>query len=250
MNKWLIVSGGVAAAAILVGFSVVRHNTDDIIGLQKDLELRSELQTLNDFSAWINTQQQAPDPTIARVFLSKGIIDALLGSFAGMVVPLPGAEEVKLTVKEIKADFRPGFPGLAISASVEKSGVKVEVATLARIDPRLNDGVLKMRVHVDSIVPKVSWRFIDFTVGGLVRDMAQTRLTEEINKSEALGSISVPITQSSSINAPAGQIPFMVTGVQGTVSLPAYSASGTMTVSRVLAMPEGIYVYANLKKEG
>lgn len=155
-----------------------------------------------------------------------------------------------LTVKEVRSDFRPGFPGLSISAAVEKSGVKADVVTLARIEPQLDDGILKLRVHVDGLVPRVSWRFIDFAVSGLVKDIVQARLVDEINTAEALGSISIPVTQTAAINSPAGQVPFSVPGANGTISFPAYSASGKVALSRILAMPEGLYVYAIVQKEG
>ncbi|WP_026371964.1 hypothetical protein [Rhizobium sp. 42MFCr.1] len=250
MKTWLVVLGGLAAVAVLAGLAVVQRDTAGAIKTQHENELKSELQALNDFKTWHKTQQDKPDPTIARVFVSKGIIDGLLASFDGMVVPIPNAEGIKLTVKTIRSDFRPGFPGLSLSATADKSGVKADVQTVARIEPQLDAGVLKLRVHVDSLVPKVSWRFLDFTLGGMVKDILQTRLVDDINKAEALGSVSIPITQTSAINTAATQVPFKVTGVSGVIEVPAYSASGKVTLSRILAMPEGLYIYANVQHGG
>lgn len=248
MKKWLLVAAGAATVAVLAGLGLVSRDTDEALRTQREQQLKAELQALNDFKSWHETQQTAPDPSIGRVFLSRGIIDTLLSSFKGIEVPIPNTDGAKLTVNDMKSDFRPGFPGLSISATVEKSGVKADVVTLARIEPLLENGVLKLRMHVDSLVPKVSWRFIDFSVGGLVRDMAQAQLTDEINKTEALGSVSIPVTQSSAISTAATQVPFATTGVKGVISLPAYSASGTVSLSRILAMPEGLYVYASVQQ--
>jgi hypothetical protein len=250
MRKWFVVAGGVAAVAVLAGLSMVSRDTEGALKAQHEQELNAELNALNDFKTWFQTQQGAPAPSMARVFVSKGIIDSLLVSFDGLAVPLQESDGTKLTVKQIRSDFRPGFPGLSLAATVEKSGVTADVETVARIEPQLDGGVLKLRVHVDSLVPKVSWRFLDFTVGGLVKSMAQTRLVDEINKAEALGSIKIPVTQTSAFSTAATQVPFKVTGVQGTISIPSYSASGTVSVSRILAMPEGLYVYANVQKGG
>jgi hypothetical protein len=248
MKKWLVVLGGLAAVAVLAGLAVVQRDTAGAIKTQHENELKAELQALNDFKTWHKEQQDKPDPTIARVFVSKGIIDGLLTSFDGIVVPVPNAEGMKLTVKTIRSDFRPGFPGLSLAATVEKSGVTADLQTVARIEPQLDAGILKLRVHVDSLVPKVSWRFLDFTLGGMVKDMAQTRLVDEINTAEALGSISIPVTQTSAINIAAVDVPLHVPGMNGTISVPAFSDSAKVTVSRILAMPEGLYVYANVQR--
>jgi len=250
MKKWLVVVGGLAAVAVLASLAVVQRDTADAIKSQRQNELKSELQALNDFKTWHKAQQDKPDPTIARVFVSKGIIDGLLASFDGTVVAVPNTEGMTLTVKAIQSDFRPGFPGLSLSAMVNKSGVTADVQTVARIEPQLDAGVLKLRVHVDSLVPKVSWRFIDFAIGGMVKDMLQTRLVDEINKAEGLGSVSIPISQTSAISTAATEVPFTVTGVSGVIEVPAYSASGKVTLSRILAMPEGLYVYANVQRGG
>ena len=117
MKRWIVVAGGVAAVAILAGLSVVRRDTDGMIKSQHEQELKAELQALTDFQTWHKAQQDSPDPSIARVFVSKGIIDTLLASFSGLDVPVPNADGVKLTVTEMKSDFRPGFPGLTISAN-------------------------------------------------------------------------------------------------------------------------------------
>lgn len=89
MKKWLVVLGGLAAVAVLAGLAVVQRDTAGAIRTQHENELKSELQALNDFKTWHKAQQDKPDPTIARVFVSKGIIDGLLASFDGMVVPVP-----------------------------------------------------------------------------------------------------------------------------------------------------------------
>lgn len=89
MKKWLVVAGGVAAIAILVALSLVRRDTEGTIKMQHEQELKAELLALNDFQTWYKAQQDAPDPTIARVFLSKGMIDSLLASFSGLEVPIP-----------------------------------------------------------------------------------------------------------------------------------------------------------------
>lgn len=245
-----MISGSVLVVAGVAYFLLVSRDTQASIVEQKELELRSELQALNEFRDWNRTQKENPDTSVARLFLSKEILDSLLEAFSGMDVAIPNAEGVKLVIKELHSDFRPGFPGVAMRATVENSGVVADVAALARIEPQLENGNLKLRVHLDSLVPRVSWRFINLTLGGLVRDMAQARFTDAINDAEALGSITIPVSQSAAFEVPPTQVPFSVPGFNGTISIPSYAAKGTVTLSRIMAMPEGLYIYTTVKKEG
>jgi hypothetical protein len=234
--------------AIAAAFSFVKRDTDGVLKAQHEQELQAELQSLADFKSWLSVQQSAPDATIARIFLSKGVIASLLAPLGNITVPMPNAGDTNLTINEIKANFRPGFPGLSISASVERSGVRADVSTLARIEPQIEGNVLKLRVHVDNLVPRVTWRFIDFKVGGLVRELAQTTLADAINKKDALGSITIPLSQAAAFSTPATQVPFSVTGMNGIISIPAYSEKVSAKITRIIAMPEGLYIYASIQR--
>jgi hypothetical protein len=228
-------------------WSFVRRDTAVALKSQQQDELKSELQALTDFKTWLVAQRTLADPFSTRAFLSRDMIDGILTAFDGTNLKLPEVQDVNLAVTHVRTDFRPGFPGLSIEATAEQSGVKADVSAVARIEPVFDNGVLHFHVHVDSLVPRVSWRFIDFTLGGLVRDLAQTKVVDAINKADALGEVSIPLSHTQVFSLPTTQIPFQTTGVNAVVTLPALSGSVDAQLTRIVAMPEGIYVYASLR---
>lgn len=238
----------VLAVLVTAGlWSFVKKDTEAEIQAQKQTEIKAELLALTDFKAWLVTQTATPDPFATRGFLSRPLLDSILSGLDGTTLKLPEAKDVTLTINTIRTDFRPGFPGLSIIATAERSGVTADVSTVARIEPMFDDSMLRLRVHVDSLVPKISWRFINFTLGGLVRDLAQTKVVEAINKEDALGAIAIPLSHSQTFSLPSTQVPFSTTGLNAVVTLPGFSGKITAQLTRIVAMPEGLYVYATLK---
>ncbi|MER9963196.1 hypothetical protein NKJ72_19920 [Mesorhizobium sp. M0045] len=237
----------ILAGLVAIGvWSFIRQDTDAALQSQRQTEQKAELQALTDFKAWLAAQKSTPDPLATRAFLSQPIIDSVLSAFDGIELKLLEAQDITLKLKSVRSDFRAGFPGLTIVATAEKSGVTADVSTVARLEPVFDSNTLRLKVHVDSLVPKISWRFIDFNVRGLVRDLLQAKVVEAINRDDALGVVSVPLSQSQTFALPSTQIPFTTTGVKAVMTLPSFSGTVTAHLSRVVAMPEGIYVYATL----
>ncbi|BCH62386.1 MULTISPECIES: hypothetical protein [Rhizobium/Agrobacterium group] len=210
----------------------------------------AELHALTEFKPWLAAPKATPDPFATRAFLSRAMIDGILSAFDGTKLKLPETPDVTLTLKSVRTDFRPGFPGLTISATANKSGVSADVSMVARIEPVFDSQTLRLRVHINSLVPKLSWRFIDFTIAGLVRDLAQAKVVEAINKQDALGAISIQLSHSQTFSLPVTQIPFSTTGLNAVVGLPGYSGTVVAQLTRIVAMPEGLYIYATLKTGG
>ncbi|MCF1463520.1 hypothetical protein FS827_19630 [Agrobacterium vitis] len=236
----IVILGGAAAWALM------ERDTSAVLQWQQRVETKAELQALIDFKKWLEAQKTAHDPLSTRAFLSRSMLDNILAAFDNTQLKLPEAPDVALFVKSVRADFRPGFPGLAIAATAERSGVTADVSTVARIEPVFDGGTLRLKIHIDSLVPRISWRFLDFSVGGLVRDLTQAKVVDAINKADALGAVSIPLSHTETFALPTTQIPFSTVGMNAAVTLPAVSGTVTAQLTRIVAMPEGIYVYATL----
>lgn len=224
----------------------MKWDTDVALHLQRQNEAKAELQALTEFQVWLAAQKSAPDPLATSAFLSRPMIDSILSALDATALQLPEADDITLTLKSVRSDFRPGFPGLKIVATAEKSGVTADISAVARLEPVFDDDTLRLRIHVESLVPKISWRFIDFTVGGLVRDLAQTKIVDAINRDDALGAVSLPLSHSQTFDFPSTKIPFSTTGMNAEAVLPSFSGTVTARLVRIVAMPEGIYIYATL----
>jgi len=237
---------GVIAGSVLSSF--VCSNAAMAAEFQRQEESTFELQALNDLKAWLTAQKTSPDPFLTRAFLSRNMIDGILKAFEGAKVELPDYQVI-ITIGNVRTDFRPALPGLSIEATAERSGVQIDVSTVAHIEPVFSNEELHLRIHVDSLEPRFSSRFVGIAFEGLARDLAQRKVIDAINKADALGDISIPLSQTQVFSLPAAEMPFQTTGLKAMATLPALSGSVKARLVRIVAMPEGIYVYATLDVE-
>src|SRR5262245_57676595 len=130
---------------------------------------------------------------------------------------------------------------------VEKSGVKADVSTVASLEPVIDGENLRLRVHIESLVPQIDWWFFNFQIRGFVRDLVQVKLTEELNKADALGAIVVPLSRESAFEIPSSTTPFTVTGVTGHITAPTYSLRMRTKVDKIICLPDGLHLFASVE---
>jgi hypothetical protein len=225
-------------------------NTEEELQKQRADSIQRETTMLQDLQAYLANQAKAPDSGAISIFVSAGLVDSLLRGLEGITVAIPEADGATLRLNHVKTDFRTGFPGLTLDAIVSRSGMDVAVSLAARIDAFVNNETpdkLGLRVHIDSLVPVVSWSFINFRVSGLVRDLVQVKVSEALNRPGALGNISVPLNSSFTLNLPAGTTTQPVQGAVLAVSSPALSFKVRARVRNIIYLRDGIHLVGQVE---
>lgn len=228
-------------------------NTEELLLRQRLARLQAEEAALQRLHGELAAGAPALEaPGTLSVFLSKAVINDVLAAADQAVLPVPGLPGVAVTINSLRADFRMGFPSVNVEAVARKNGVDaaLQLVGSARLEPVLEAGSpahLNLHVHVDSLVPRASWGPFDFAVGGLVRDLAQVKLSEQARR---IATIRVPMATELPLHLPAKQTPVGFTGVQAYVATPELSVQSKVEIIRVLPLQDGLHVYAKLSTGG
>jgi len=224
-------------------------DTQDQLQKQKVNAIEQESKMLSDLLQWLKSGNAAKDQL--RVFVSAKTVDALLTGLDNTVIQLPNTGGAQLTVRHVKTSFAVGFPRLAVDASVEKSGVKIAASVLATLEANVDNAQpdqLFLRVHVDSLVPVVSWSFLNLKIRGAVRDIAQVKLDELLNGPGVLGKVSVPLSQKFSIEIPAKSVPQTLPGAKVLISTPKITLPVAVKIEKIVYLSDGIHLFGKINE--
>ena len=235
---------------LLVALSLTACNTKDELVKQHAESVQRETDMLRKLEAYLDQQAKTPSIDTMSVFVSASLINSLFKGIEGVRVPLADAKGAVLQLDSIKADFRTGFPQLKVDATVTRGKLRVAVAMAARVDAFVDSAKpdrLSLKVHVDSLVPVISWNFLQFRLGGLVRDLLQAKVGDALNKPGALGDISVPLSSEVVFNLPAGSRAQNVTGAVVAVSTPGMIFRASAQVTNIIYLSDGIHVIGRVQ---
>ena len=237
----------VCCALVLAGC-----DTDKQLRQQElDLLLAEEKALLALESTLKNVQSVEGDGRVS-LFLSTGLINGILAGASDLKLTFAGVEGAEVLVKSVQTEFKLGLPLVRVEATASKRGLepKLDVSAVARLEPTIVSGAspkLKLKVHLDSFVPRAKWGIFDWRIGGFVRDLSRVKLTEELRN---LGSIEVPLEADLPLNLPAKKTPISFTGVNADVHTPALSLAGKVVAGQVLTLPDGLHVYGTVSTKG
>jgi hypothetical protein len=224
-------------------------DTQDQLQKQKIDAIEQEQRMLSDLLQWVKSG--GADKDQFKAFVSAKTVDDLLAGLNNIVIKLPNLNGAQLTVQNIKTEFTVGFPRLSVDASIEESGVKIAASVLATSEAYIDQSdpdQLSLRVHVVSLVPVVSWSFLNFKMRGIVRDLAQLKLDEFLNGPGGLGKVSVPLTQNFAIEIPAKSSPETFPGAKVLISTPKISLPVVAKIEKIVYLADGIHVFGEVNE--
>ena len=222
-------------------------DTQDQLQKQKVDAIEQEQKMLSDLLQWVKSGNADKDSL--KAFVSAKTVDNLLTGLDNTVVQLPNTNGAQLTLQHIKTEFTVGFPRLTIDASVEKSGVRIAASVLATLEAYVDNAQpdqLFLQVHVDSLVPVVSWSFLNFKISGIVRDLAEVKLNAFLNGPGGLGKVSVPLSQNFAIEIPAKSTPKTFPGAIVLVSTPKMTIPVAAKIERIVYLSDGIHLFGEV----
>jgi len=241
-----------AVALILASALLSACNTEEELLKQKLSVVEAEERALKGIQQTLQDIQGLEGPGSVSIFLSKDLLNSVLAGADNLVIPVPGVEGATVKVLSMRTDSRVGLPLVNVEAVASKKGLdaSLELIGVAQIETQVVEGSpqqLKLRVHLDSLVPRAQWNIFDFKIGGFVRDLMQVKITEELKK---VGEINIPVETEIPLNIPAKQSPVEFQGVKGYVATPAMSITGKASVTRVITLPDGLHIYGKVIAKG
>ena len=221
-------------------------NTDDELERQRIIAVKRERAMLASFLEALKRGDFSANNRRVIAFVSgKSVNDALSG-LAAMKIELPNTSGATLTINKVSVDFRTGFPGLKVDATIERSGLSVSAFLAARIDAQVNEkkpDVLSLNIHVDALVPEISWGMFDFRVRGFVRDIAQSKLADMVNGPSVLARVTLPLTSQFTVNVPSFSVPMDLPGARVSISAPALGITVKTQIEKIIFLRDGIHVF-------
>ncbi len=234
---------------LMAALSLTSCDTKDELTRQHAESVQRETVMLRKLEAYLDQQSKTPSSDAVSIFISSSFINGLFKGFEGIDIPLAEPKGAVLRLNSIKANFRTGFPQLVVDAAVSRGNLRVAVAMAARLDAfvdSVESDRLSLRIHVDSLVPIVSWSILQFRLGGLVHDLLQGKVSDALNRNGILGNIFVPLSKEVSFNLPATSQTLNVTGAVVAVSTPRMVFQAATQVSSIIYLSDGIHIVGQI----
>lgn len=186
--------------------------------------------------------------------LNRSVFDTITSSFDGMVVEVDAdGRPIDFTVSSIRMNFRPGHPGVTVTANARdrRSGIEAGVDMDARLlieRDSVGARSLYMRVVATRIVPRVSWGPLHFTRNWFVRRLLALEATQF---TEGLPRVSIPVTSKFAVGGPAGEqnitLPTGEGTVTGRIRFPATQQQRNVVVKEILSLRNGVHLFADVE---
>ncbi len=195
------------------------------------------------------TLTQTPNPDAMNsmsVFVSQDTLNAVLKGADNYSVEIPQIKGATLKLRSMRMQFGDGFPALNIDAEADKPSIQasLRLQIYAVIEPTISAGQIHFVVGIRKVVPIATWKFFQFRLRGFVRDLIQLKLEEYV---KLMPDMTLPLQQAFSTGATAQNQPLNLSTnsgrVDGTLSIPAYSAGVTLQVTNVMFLRDGIHIY-------
>ena len=232
--------------SLIMLMALAACDTEDELNRQRLTAVKRERAMFASFSEALKQGDFNPGSGVVIAFVSGKTVNDALAGLTNVKVELPNTSGAVLTVNKVSADFRTGFPGLNLDATVERSGVRASAYVAATIDAEVDDknpDVLLLKVHIDGLVPKVTWGPFDLGIRGFVRDLAQTKLDDLVNGPSVLGKVSVPLSRQFVVTVPGYSVQKDLPGAKVTISAPALSLTVKTSIEKIIFLPDGIHIF-------
>jgi hypothetical protein len=184
-----------------------------------------------------------------NLFFNKRMFNEVLANFDGLTFTPDPKKPIDVTIESVRFDFRPGYPSVIISASATHREYDVRAKLLMNASAliEVKGGKIVTRLVATKIVPELRWGALELHKLIFVRQLAQIKIHRFL---ENLPPVSVPASTAIAIGGPPSRktisVPVRDGRISGVLSVPGTDYASNIVVVEVLALRNGIHIYANV----